>query len=253
MDIVIHNGVIQQKEKESVNKMEEDEIKLDYTNYDENISGPYYDRLECHIHIYRKAKMIPNFYGPQDQKLIKINKSSKEKNSCSWNDKQSFCTICHQLQINKFAFLSNKRILHEDDFHIPKNTKTKTQILEEEQTLYKKLNNLKINNNKSLKNIIIKYYKINESKNIDCAINYLYESAYLFNSNKQNIYKNFENIVFKLIFKPIYYTVSNTETKILWNKNLTRYQKFKLSIPNYKDSCIFNKEHSINSKYIVIE
>ena len=51
------------------------------------------------------------------------------------------------------------------------------------------------------------------------------------------------------------YPISIKETKLFWPWDLTPYQKFKLSNPNYRNNSIYkiNLANNIKTNYVIIE
>ena len=84
MDIVIRNGIIQQKETEELHEKKHEEKKHEekkhISKFEDNKPGPYYDPYDGHLHVYRKSKMILNFTGPQDPLRIKIDNYEYKEN-----------------------------------------------------------------------------------------------------------------------------------------------------------------------------
>ena len=232
MDIIIRNGVIQKEEQKIQYDLRNREglLKKDFKFFDKNISGPYYDLMNSHLHIYRKAHLIPNFNGPQNSKLVKIVKTDYNKND-------SFCAICHELYTNKFSFLSNRKDFIEDEYYKCKEIKI-------------------INNNKKLY-----YKKLTFIELVNKYINSLFNSKIerlkeeLSNSKKntKKIFSNFYKIVYKLLYKPFFYPLTNKETKIIWPWELTNYQKLRLNNQNYNINSIFLPKNKIITNYIIIE
>ena len=73
------------------------------------------------------------------------------------------------------------------------------------------------------------------------------------NSKKYKI--KYYQFVYKLTNAPIMYPISIKETKLFWPWDLTPYQKFKLSNPNYRNNPIYkiNLANNINTNYVIIE
>lgn len=222
MDIIIQNGKINftEMQKEHTKKNDEGLLKKDFIDFNNNTPGPYYDLNNSHLHVWRKPKDITNFYGPQDQKRIKLVQ-------LEWDEKKNYCSICHCKYIKNTAFDHNNNFR---DLYIPKNE------------LNKPFTKIKLDIN--YKNIWINFYnKLTDRK---VLINNI-------KTKKIKIYSKYYELVYKLINKPIPYNISPFETKLLYPWELTPYQKFKLENPNYKKNHIFLSTKKITKNYIKIE
>jgi len=90
MDIIIQNGKLNFSEMAKREKIKNEAglIKKNYSDFNRDVPGPYYDLQNAHLHIWRKANIIVNFKGPQDQKRIQfVNRE--------WDSECVFCSICH--------------------------------------------------------------------------------------------------------------------------------------------------------------
>jgi len=269
MDIIIRNGVIDKPEAKRIKdiKNEEGLFKKDYKDYIKGVPGPYYDFFNVHLCIPRRANVIPNFYGPQDPKKLKLLENMNKVSPLS-----KYCVICHKLIVQKTAYPSKKRILIQEDIFARKPNK----IDELENSLKK----FKISNESNESNESNKSNESNQINNIENELEYrlqninitvplvkwkdLYLKLHdlnikqcLYNEkNKQNrVIKRFDNLCYKLITKRVLYEVNIFETKLIYPNELTPYQKFKLSNPNYKDTPMFShqRNHRITENYVTIE
>tara|TARA_B100000886_G_C20339532_1_gene456038 strand:+ start:97 stop:801 length:705 start_codon:yes stop_codon:yes gene_type:complete len=234
MDIIIRNGVIQKKEAEKVYEIKNNSglYKIPWVEYSCTKAGPYYDPCKYHICVFRKATLIKNFIGPQKSSLKKVIKQDYNPNS-------SFCVICHEPYKNKFDFLKKRKVFeYQDNYYIPKQINNNTQT--NYKLYYKKLNLYEI----------VQKYKL-YVKNI--LLNDLKFNFQIIKSKRINIYTKYYEIIYKLLYKPVLYLVSNKESKLLWPWELTYYQKFKLNNPDYKKLCIFANPKKITENYIIIE
>jgi len=218
MDIVIQNGKINFTEMKRIQEIKEtaDIIKKDYSNFDKNICGPYYDIQDAHLHVWRRAEQIQNFRGPQDQKRFQFEKKAYDKN-------HKFCSICHCKLISNPAFAQLKKPI------IPKKSNP-------EQITNKK--------NQDYSNKWINFYdcyKIPKNNLLKVKL------------QKEKIINNYYKMVYKMLNKPIMYPISSKETKLIWPWDLTNYQKFKLKNPNYKENIIFITPKDITENYVIIE
>lgn len=234
MDIIIRNGVIQKKEAEKIYEIKNEAglHKIPWEEYSSTKAGPYYDPCKYHLCVFRKANLIKNFIGPQKSSLKKVIKQD-------YNPNASFCVICHEPYKNKFDFLKKRKVFEcQDNYYIPKQINNNTQT--NYKLYYKKLNLYKI----------VQKYKL-YVKNI--LLNDLKFNFQIIKSKRINIYTKYYEIIYKLLYKPVLYPVSNKEYKLLWPWELTHYQKFKLNNPDYKNSCIFANSKKITENYVIIE
>lgn len=242
MDIIIRNGVIQKEESKRIYKIKNDEglLKKDYSNYIRGQPGPYYDFLECHLHVPRFPKDIPNFHGPQNSKKIKMDMHDYKQNN-------KFCCICHEY-IKWIPSFPLRKTYFEcilaDDFKYglskPKTLSQKENTQKENtQTFHKKL---------KLETLFKKYIHKSFLHNIKTE-------GDLYKKKSLKIISEYYKIFYKLLNKPILYPISLKETKILWPWELTNYQKFKLLNPKYRELCIFtdNNLDKFRTNYVVID
>jgi len=228
MDIIIRNGIIQKtEEKQKVNN----KIKKNWNNYDPNIPGPYYDPCQNHICVFRFSHQIKNFNGPQNNFSEKI-----VINEYSTN--QKYCSICHKQYINKYKFMSNKKNFIEDQYYQIKQVPISNEC--KFTNYYNKI---------SISYIFKKYIKKIKNTNLD---EIKLEFFFIF-QKRIKIIKNFYNLTYKLIKKPLLYPISLKQNKLIWPMELSLYQKLKLNNPNYKKSCIFLTETQIKTNFIIIE
>lgn len=254
MDIIIKNGVIQNNNTSKTNC---DNIeKKNYEDFNNEISGPYYDLLDSHLCIPRFYYQIKNFCGPQIKKRIKLIKTD------NYNIKKKYCSICHcEIKFN-LSFSNKRKIgvmnLKDNKKHISDN-------------LINKFNSITIKNEKDEKdeniNLLTKKFKVfkldiynKKWKILFNKIQYtnnkniLYNIYYEFKNKEIKIISMYYKILYKLLYKPILYNIGLTETKLLWPWELTDFQKFKLNIPNYKSSVLFTGYYNkIDKNYVVIE
>lgn len=261
MDIIIKNGVIQNN---NTSKTNYDNIeKKNYEDFNNEISGPYYDLLDSHLCIPRFYYQIKNFCGPQIKKRIKLIKTD------NYNIQKKYCSICH-CEIKFNLSFSNKRKIGE------MNLKDNKKHISD--NLINKFNSITINNkdvvnkdvdNKELDkmNLLTKKFKVfkldiynekwkilfNKIKSTNNK-NILYYIYYEFKDKEIKIISIYYKILYKLLYKPILYNIGLRETKLLWPWELTNFQKFKLNIPNYKSSVLFPGYYNkIDENYVVIE
>ena len=257
MDIIIRNGVIQSEESKRINKIKNNTglLKKDYKDYIKGIPGPYYDFLDCHLCIPRKYNQIQNFSGPQHKKKTKLIYTK------DFNKLIKYCCICH-CEIRPIpCFPAKRKIFIEEDTFA---RKVETNFDIQEQFKKIKINHEDDNNeidaittrlkktsvdiNSKWKKFYNKINKLNRTDNINITFrNY--------KSIQQRIINKYYQIVYKLVKTPILYPISNTETKLIWPWDLTKYQKFKLNNPNYKTCVMFSHRinYKIAEKYVIIE
>ena len=221
MDIIIQNGKINfdEMKKKHNEKNEEGKLKKDFKDFNMNCCGPYYDLMNSHLHVWRKASLITNFQGPQDYKKIQLDNKP-------WNKDDVYCSICHiKVKANcSFSYLKN-------DKKIKKYRENRE--------------NLKKENINYLQKWTFFYNRLTDRVNIVNKIK----------TKKFKIVNNYYKLVYKLLYKPIMYEISVKETKLIYPWELTPYQSFKLENPNYKNSVIFNQNDDkiITTNYLMIE
>lgn len=245
MDIIIRNGVIQEKESKEIHEIKNKAglLKKNFDDYIPNSVGPYYDLKNCHLCIPRKYYQIKNFIGPQDPYIIKLVEIS------DFNKKASYCSICHRKIKSNLSF-SKKKIFVDDDYF---EQRKKAKIDLDLEKVENGIDNIKISNDNNDNNDNIN--RLSELFKSDVIIN-TDNDNYLKEQKRNKIIKRFYHIVYKLIKSPILYHISFTETKLIWPWELTNYQKLRLECPNYKSTCSFysHQQHSrISEKYVVIE
>ena len=78
---------------------------------------------------------------------------------------------------------------------------------------------------------------------------------YKYKLNQSKMIKLFYILSYKLLYEPIYYPISTTQTKLLYPWELTNYQKFKIDNPDYKNNPIFShaNRNRITENYVIIE
>lgn len=217
MDIIIKNGKINfdEMQKEHNKKNEEGLLKKDYNDFNRSIPGPYYDLSECHLHVWKNAKNISNFHGPQDCKIIKLFERP-------WKENEVFCSICHKKFKQNTAFDTNNNF----------------QNIKKEN----KIKKYKIPINYTCKWIYF-YNRFTDRKN----------TIELIKTKRNKIYNKYYQLIYKLLYKPIIYHISFYESKLIYPWDLTPYQKFKLNNINYKKNCIFFNTQKITSEYVKIQ
>lgn len=270
MDIIIKNGVIQEKEAKRVNdiKNEEGLLKKNYTEYVNGVPGPYYDLTNSHICVPRKHYNIQNFCGPQIENKIKLIQTT------DFNKKSNYCSICHKLMTLNPAYSVNVKSITCSDANNTASSKDKISDLHKVEKEFKKFKisdeiNDEINDENNDKNNL--YYDLNKlnDKISTLVINYksnwfnlfdkikkLNHSTILLNYKKKynKVITKYYHMVYKLLNNPILYHISYTETKLLWPWELTSYQKFKLTYPDYKSNIIFARnDNKITENYVIIE
>ena len=250
MDIIIRNGVIQEKESKRIHEIKNNAglLKKNFDDYIPNSVGPYYDLKNCHLCIPRKYNQIKNFIGPQDPYMIKLVEFSE------YNKKASYCSICHREMKPNPAF-SGKRKIFVDDNYFEK----KKEIVPCVEEIEDQIKKIKLTEDKDQEK---KLEKVKESfntteSNIDIEMKFEPEiNEYLEKEKHLRIVNKFYKMVYKLLKQPILYHISFKETKLIWPWELTNYQKLRLECPNYKFTCSFysHLQHSrITEKYVIIE
>jgi hypothetical protein len=242
MDIIIQNGVIQNvKEVERIKNIKNNEglLKKNFKDYIPGTPGPYYDFADSHICIARKYHNIQNFCGPQIKNKIKLIETK------DFNKNFRYCSICHCLLKPKPSFSSKKKILLEFDMYERK--KDKIESIEKISKI--NLPVFKTINNKS-KWITFANLLVKQTKND--IFNETHRGTV---ENSKKYIRKYYQFVYKLINSPIMYQISIKETKLLWPWELTPYQKFKLSNPNYINNPIYkiNLANNIKTNYVMIE
>lgn len=236
MYIIIRNGIIQKDEAKRIQDIKNDEglLKKDYSNYIKGTPGPYYDFLECHLHVPRFPKDIPNFHGPQNSKKIKLDFRDFSQNN-------KYCCICHELIKSNPSFPPRKTYfepIDSDDYKYKLNDNNKKQVIK-----------VKINSTiTDLKTLFIKFtHKM--------CLEKIREDSDYYKRKSIKIISIYYKIFYKILYKPILYHISLKETKVLWPWELTNYQKFKLLNPKYKELCIFpnNNFDKFRTNYVIID
>lgn len=253
MDIVIKNGVINQKESQIYfeNKNELGKYKKDFKDFLNGVSGPYYDLHDGHLCIPRKYNKIANFHGPQDPLKIKLEINKDFDKKCC------YCCICHKKIKRNFSFDPKRRIQEVDyDLFIPKEKFQKSILdlsfsLEECKIIDNENENLieLCNNLENFKFICwrkITWNLVNHNRT---------EKLILYKLKRQRILNRYFKLVYKILYKPIIYNISHYENKLIWPWDLTNFQYFVLNCPDYKESSAYlhNKSYRIDNKYVIIE
>lgn len=194
--------------------------------------GPYYDCNSSHVHIWKKGSEIENFTCEQN----------KSKSYCQITESditRSYCRICHiKLKRDKVPGieLEDKSIFARDypslkrKENCGKPTGESTyNLLEVVEQKRREIEESIVCQEKDLESDLIKKLK----------------------RVKDNWYK----VVYKLTQQRILYFISRTKSMLIWPWEMTDYQKFKYSNPNYKDSCIFikSKLEDFQDNYVCIE
>ena len=234
MDIIIRNGIIQTEEATRIQNIKNEEglLKKDYSNYIRGQIGPYYDFLECHLHVPRFPKDIPNFHGPQNSKKIKMDFHDYKKNN-------KFCCICHEY-INWIPSSTVKKTFFEsiiaDEYKYP----IKIIFNNDKKVIIKRYFNLFT--------IITRYIHKTNSEDIR-------QQADSYKRTSLKIISLYYKIIYKVLYKPVMYPISLTETKLVWPWELTNYQKMRMKYPNYKKSIIFTDDtfDKFQTNYIIID
>lgn len=260
MDIIIRNGVIQTNESKKIHEIKNNAglLKKDYKDYVKGIPGPYYDFFDCHLCVPRKYDQIENFLGPQHKNKIKL------INTKNFNKLVRYCCICHREIKPNPCFSAKRKIFIEEDsfarkvevnFDLQEQFK-KIKICHENSSkniyhidlITTKLKKTSVDINTKWKNL---YNKINKNFKKD-NLNFVFKN---YKSAQQKVINKYYQIVYKLVKTPILYTISITETKLIWPWDLTKYQKFKLDNPDYKSSVIFShrRNYKITENYVTIE
>jgi len=238
MDIIIRNGVIQEKESKELHEIKNKAgyLKKNFDDYVPNSVGPYYDLKNCHICIPRKYNQIKNFIGPQDPYIIKLVEFS------DYNKKASYCSICHSEMKPNPAFSGKRKIFIDDDYF-----EKKKEIIPRVEDIEDQIKKIKLSEDKE----IINNNKIDIETTFQSEIN-----EYLAKEKHLRIVNKFYKMVYKLLKQPILYHLSFKETKLIWPWELTNYQKLRLENPDYKSTYSFysHQEHlRISENYVIIE
>ena len=240
MDIIIRNGVIQEKESKELYEIKNKAgcLKKNFDNYIPNSVGPYYDLKNCHICIPRKYNQIKNFIGPQDPYIIKLVEIS------NYNKKISYCCICHREMKSNLSFSGKRKLFIDDNY------------FEKKREIISYSNDIDDIENKIKKIKLIEDCNIN-NKESDIKMTFQNEiNPYLIQQKHNNVVNKFYKIVYKLLRQPILYNLSLKESKLIWPWELTNYQKLRLKNPDYKSTYSFyshQNNNRISKNYIVIE
>ena len=242
MDIIIRNGVIQEKESKRIHEIKNNAgyFKKNFDDYIPNSVGPYYDLKNCHLCIPRKCYQIKNFIGPQNPYMIKLVEFPE------YNKKASYCCICHREMKPNPAFSGKRKIFVEDDYF-----EKKKEIVPCVEDIEDQIKKIKLTEDKEDKEESVSMIETDIEMKFEPEIN-----EYLEKEKHSRIVYKFYKIVYKLLKEPTLYHVSFKETKLIWPWELTNYQKLRLKNPDYKSTCSFysHQEHSrIMEKYVVIE
>lgn len=257
MDIVIRNGVIQKESPENVLEVSTENMqKKNFSDYEHNKAGPYYDFLYTHLCIPRYYNQISNFTGPQKLNKIKLNIID------DFNKKVKYCSICHQEMTPNPAFSGKRKLFYDDDTFVKKEDNNL-------DALNKRLKRINLSNKTNVPKCLDEHLfdKLSISKKRNKWI-YFYDKLKTNNSiinikdeklkfikKSSEIIDKYYKIIYKLTKEPILYNVSITETKLLYPWQLTPYQKFKLTFPDYKNKSMFshNNDTKITENYVKIE
>ena len=242
MDIIIRNGVIQEKESKDIHEIKNKAgyLKKNFDDYIPNSVGPYYDLKNCHLCIPRKYYQIKNFIGPQNPYIIKLVKFPE------YNKKASYCSICHREMKPNPAFSGKRKIFIDDDYF-----EKKKDIVPCVEDIEYQIKKIKLTEDKGDKEESLNNKQIDIEMTFESDIN-----EYLAKGKHYLIVNKFYKMVYKLLKQPILYHVSFKETKLIWPWELTNYQKLKLENPNYKSKYSFyshQEQLRITEKYVVIE
>ena len=196
--------------------------------------GPYYDPYSNHIHIWKKGKNIENFTCEQNKlkSFIQITESDKNR---------TYCRICHiKMKIDKYGGINHtdEESLFNQDF-----PKTGGERVDVKPT--GDLNAFNIS-------------EVIEQKRREIEGEIMFEEE-----EKENelikIIKRVNDRWYKVIYKltqpRLLYNICKTNSALIWPWEMTDYQKFKYSNPNYKDSFIFikSKLDDFQENYVCIE
>ena len=166
--------------------------------------GPYYDPFCYHVHIWKPRHLIKNFIGEQFQNVNCIQFTE--------NTPGLYCCICHCCRNNKFRFKSNYNLDYVQD----------TPTILKNDYKYKQEDILKPGEFKTFP-IITRTHHDKSSVNINI--------------------RRWETLMYKVNYsmynKKTIYPLSRYKSLCMWPWQLTSYQKFKLKIPDYKNSNIF--------------
>lgn len=253
MDIIIRNGVIDKKESTRILNIKNEAgfLKKNYEDYRIDIPGPYYDFLESHICIPRFPSDIKNFYGPQDSHKTKL-----FDNTNQIKDKFKYCSICHKSIKQKVAF-SYKRLLIEEDIFVKK--PNECDLIND--TMKKMKLTCDNNNNQitDLEDVFEKCIIKKKSNWIKLYVNFINsnikKSLLEYKKKILRVNQNYYKLCYKLIKKPIQYEIGVFETILLYPWELTPYQNFKLTFPEYKSCCLYSHQarYKIISNYVTVE
>ena len=180
--------------------------------------GPCYDPDNLHVHIWKKHSLIENFNGEQNQIIKDIQYTDYKAGT--------YCSICHK-SAQKFHMRwreepDSDKICEKNVYtcpYKPEDYLKKEEIATFHPTIRKKTTDLEIS--KARKRWRSAFLKIKYS-----------------NKNEKTIYP-----------------ISPYKSLLLWPWEMTPYQKFKISQPNYKKSKIFikNKLEEFKDSYAYIK
>jgi hypothetical protein len=196
--------------------------------------GPYYDPKSCHVHIWKKGKDIENFTCEQN----------KSKDYCQITESdlnRLYCRICHiKLKFDKFDKFNLEDEKSRFNIDYPKLNHTEcTEITPTGYSVFNESELIEQKRNEIEKNIIIQ-----EKES---------ESDLIIKIKRVN--DRWYNVIYKLTQPRILYNISKLYSKLIWPWEMTPYQKFKYSNPNYRDSFIFikSKLEDFQENYVCIE
>jgi len=190
----------------------------DLYNSENFTCGPCYDPGGVHVHIWKKDCLIKNFIGDQNPIIPHIQFTEYKKGT--------YCCICHK-SIQKFHMKWREEPDSCDFVPIVRNEyKYKPEdcikdFVKFENTIQEKKEK--------------KEKKVSKAK------------------------KNWRSVLFKVKHSlkndKIVYPVSKYKSILLWPWEMTPYQRFKINIPDYKQSIIFveSKTENFKNNYAIIE
>ena len=217
MDIVIKNGVINQKETQIYceKKNELGKYKKDFKDFINGEPGPYYDLHDGHLCIPRMCNKIINFHGPQDPMKIKLERTN------NFDKKSYYCSICHKKINRRFSF-DPKRKIQEIDYDFLKPKEQEQKVIDNLDKSFKKCKISKedikeddlLNLCDKVNNINLIYWNKIVWKLVE---NNRIQKLMIYKSKRQKIINNYFILVYKTLYKPIIYNISNYEYKIFLN------------------------------------
>jgi len=199
--------------------------------------GPYYDPYNSHVHIWKRGRDIENFTCEQSKSksFVQITTSDMSR---------SYCRICHiKLKNDKFDQLTNMDEKSQYTLDYQALNATGTAKSDTESIIGEYVYDTEEVVDQMRREIETEM--IVQEKNDDVELNQKIKRV------KHNWYK----IMYKLTQPRLLYNISKVKSMLIWPWEMTDYQKFKYSNPDYKDSFIFirSKLEDFQENYVCIE